>query len=131
MRAVDTNVLVRLFVLDDAGQMAAARRATSTDLVFVPKTVIVELEWVLRRAYGQSRATIVAVLEALMAGVNFQVEDSMAVARAIDWFKRGMDFADALHLASSGHADALLTFDVAMRRRADMLGAKPPVIAPD
>ena len=130
MRAVDTNVLVRLFVLDDAAQVFAARQATSSDLVFVPKSVIVELEWVLRRSYGQSRPTIVSVLEALLAAVNFHVEDDAAVTKAIEWFRRGMDFADALHLASSGHADDFMTFDGAMRRRAMELTIDPPVVAP-
>ncbi|HYD06125.1 MAG TPA: type II toxin-antitoxin system VapC family toxin [Reyranella sp.] len=130
MHAVDTNVVVRLFVLDDAAQAAAARRATAADTIFVPKSVIVELEWVLRRSYGQSRTTIVTVLEALLATVNFQVEDDAAVKTAIAWFRRGMDLADALHLASSSHADWFVTFDVAMRRRAQALGAKPAVIAP-
>lgn len=130
MHAVDTNVLVRLFALDDATQVAAARQATSSATIFVPKSVIVELEWVLRRSYSQSRPTIVAVLEALLATVNFQIEDSAAVTTALGWFKRGMDLADALHLASSAHSQAFMTFDVAMRRRASTLGATPPVISP-
>jgi predicted nucleic-acid-binding protein len=130
MRAVDTNVLVRLFVPDDAAQKAAARRAIAGDSVFVPKTVMVELEWVLRAGYGQSRATIVAAMMAILATANVDVEDVSTVTRAIDWFKQGMDFADALHLASSSHADDFLTFDVAVRRRAAMLDIKPPVVAP-
>lgn len=130
MHAVDTNVLVRLFVLDDVTQVAAARRATSSATIFVPKSVVVELEWVLRRSYSQSRATIVAVLEALLAAGNFHIEDSAAVTTALGWFRRGMDLADALHLASSAHSQAFLTFDVPMRRRASTLGTTPPVIAP-
>jgi len=130
VRAVDTNVIIRLFVLDDAAQAAAARQAASSDLIFVPKTVIVETEWVLRRSYGQSRATIIAVFEALLAAANFQVEDEAAVEKAIGWFARGMDLADALHLASSDQAKSFLTFDVSMRRRASMLDTKPRVVAP-
>jgi predicted nucleic-acid-binding protein len=130
MRAVDTNVLVRLFVLDDLAQVAAARKATSSDMIFIPKSVIVELEWVLRRSYGQSRVTIVAVLGALLAAVNFQIEDDAAVKTAIEWFRRGMDLADALHLASSAHTQSFLTFDVSMRRRASSLGTTPPAVAP-
>jgi hypothetical protein len=41
-----------------------------------------------------------------------------------------MDFVDALHLASSGHVEAFLTFDAGMRRRAASLGIETPVIAP-
>lgn len=130
MRAVDTNVLARLFVRDDAEQTAAARRATADESIFVPKTVVIELEWVLRSSYGQPRATIVAAMENILRTENVEVEDAAAVARAVDWFRRGMDFADALHLASSSHADAFLTFDNPMRRRASMLGVKPPVSPP-
>jgi predicted nucleic-acid-binding protein len=130
MHAVDTNVLVRLFVQDDAAQLAQARQATLSATIFVPKSVVVELEWVLRRSYGQSRATIVKALEALLSSVNFQIEDSVAVTTALAWFERGMDLADALHLASSSHTQAFLTFDVAMRRRASTLGATPPVVSP-
>lgn len=130
MRAVDTNVLVRLFVNDEPGQTAAARRIAADDLIFVPKTVVVEFEWVLRGVYGQPRAAIASAIEALLRTANVEVEDGATVVRAVGWLRRGMDFADALHLASSSHADAFLTFDVAMRRKASALGAKPPVIAP-
>jgi predicted nucleic-acid-binding protein len=130
VHAVDTSVLARLFVRDEAGQTADARRAIAAESIFVPKTVMIELEWVLRSSYGQPRATIVAALEIILATANMEVEDAAAVARAIAWFRRGMDFADALHLASSGHADRFLTFDVSMRRRASSLGARPPVVRP-
>jgi predicted nucleic-acid-binding protein len=130
MRAVDTNVLARLFVMDDAAQLVAARQAMAADSIFVPKTVMIELEWVLRSGYGQSRTTIVAAIETILATANVEVEDAAAVARAVDWLRRGMDFADALHLASSRHADAFVSFDVAMRRRASTLGVKPPVVTP-
>lgn len=107
MHAVDTNVVARLFIKDDAEQTAAAQRAVAAQPIFVPKTVMVELEWVLRK-----------------------VEDAAAVARAVVWFDGGMDFADALHLASSSHADSFLTFDAAMRRRASSLATRPPVVTP-
>ena len=130
MRAVDTNVLVRLFARDDARQLAAARQALATDSIFVPKTVVVEFEWVLRGVYREPRATIATAIETILATANVEVEDATAVARAADWFRRGMDFADALHLASSGHVDSFLTFDAAMRRQAENMGARPPVALP-
>ena len=102
----------------------------AADSIFVPKTVMIELEWVLRGGYGQSRTTIVAAIETILATANVEVEDAAAVARAVDWLRRDMDFADALHLASSRHADAFVSFDRAMRRRASILGVKPPVVTP-
>jgi len=130
MHAVDTNVIVRLFARDNAAQTAAALRALTTDLIFVPKTVVMEFEWVLRGVYGEPRQTILAAMETILATANVEVEDVAAVERAIDWFRHGMDFADALHLASSGHADAFVSFDIAMRRRTAALGIEPPVVAP-
>jgi predicted nucleic-acid-binding protein len=130
MRAVDTNLIVRLFVHDDAEQARAARRALAAESVFVPKSVILEFEWVMRGVYRESKAAIVSAIEAILTTANVEVEDAAAVTRAVDWFRRGMDFADALHLASSGHADSFVTFDAAMRRRARALATSPEVIAP-
>ena len=130
MRAVDTNVVVRLIVNDDPAQTAAAHRAMSAEPILVPKSVVLETEWVLRSVYRLPSATIATAIERLLGMVDVDVEDSIAVGRAVTWFKRGLDFADALHLASSGNADAFLTFDVAMRRKASTLGATPPAVAP-
>ena len=130
MRAVDTNLVVRLFAQDDAGQAAAARQAMVADSVFVPKTVVVEFEWVMRGVYGATRAMIASAIETILATANVEVEDSTAIAQAVNWFKAGMDFADAVHLTSSSHAELFLTFDASLRRRASTLGAKPVAVAP-
>ncbi len=58
MRAVDTNVLVRFFVADDPGQFRRARKVMEAGAVFIPKTVLLETEWVLRHAYGFTAADI-------------------------------------------------------------------------
>ena len=130
MRAVDTNVLVRLLVDDDPVQAAAAHQAMAAEPVFVPKTVVLELEWVLRSVYQRSSSAVAIAIEGLLATEDISVEDAVAVKRALAWFKEGLDLADALHLASSSHADGFLTFDVALRRRAADMGARPPVAAP-
>jgi predicted nucleic-acid-binding protein len=130
MRAVDTNLIVRLFIQDDAEQVRAARQALAADSVFVPKSVVVEFEWVMRGVYGQSRAAIAAAIETILVTANVEVEDAAAVTRAVDWFRQGLDLADAVHLASSGHADWFVTFDAAMRRRSKILATKPAVISP-
>ena len=130
MRAVDTNVLVRLFVHDDSEQVKAAAKALASGPIFISKSVIVELEWVLRGVYGRPPAEIASLLEQLISKADVDVEDAAAVTRAISWFKRGMDLADAVHLASSRHVDSFLTFDTALRRRAAVLGAAPRAVAP-
>ena len=130
MRAVDTNVLVRLIVDDDPAQADAAQRAMASEPVFVPKTVVLELEWVLRSVYELSPTTIATAIEGLLSAADVSVEDATAIRRAVGWFKDGLDLADALHLASSSHADAFVTFDAAMRRRASAIGVRPRVAAP-
>jgi predicted nucleic-acid-binding protein len=129
MRAVDTNVLVRLFVNDEPKQTAAARQALAAGPTFVPKTVLLELEWVLRSLYGYASVAIASAIEDLISAPDADIEDETTVRRALGWFRQGIDFADALHLASSGHANAFITFDKAMRRRATTLGAEPTVTA--
>ena len=70
--SVDTNVLVRLVAQDDEAQAQAmdrllAKYARNGDLLFVPITVVLELEWVLRSRLGQSKAQFIEVLSALLS----------------------------------------------------------------
>ena len=130
MHAVDTNLVVRLFVHDDAAQVAAARAALASDAVFIPKSVILEFEWVMRGVYGEAREPIATAIETILKTANVHVEDAFNVARALEWFRNGMDFADALHVASSSHVEAFLSFDAALRRRVSKLRIKPPVVVP-
>jgi predicted nucleic-acid-binding protein len=126
--AVDTNVLVRLVTNDDPVQSRKAARLFSEQDIFVPRSVLLELEWVLRGAYQLPRATIRSAFERLLSVPSVTIEDAAGVARALVWFSDGMDFADALHVAGSvTFADALYTFDRAFARRARKLGAAPVV----
>ena len=118
MIAVDTNVLVRFITNDDAAQAKRARLLIEAGPVFVAKTVLLELEWVLRGAYGLDRPTILKAVRGLLGLPALTAEDESNVARAVDWYEAGMDFADALHLASSGQQSAFATFDHSMRKRA-------------
>ena len=54
MIAVDSNVLVRFLVLDDAKQAARAAALIRANEIWVSKTVLLETEWVLRSLYGFS-----------------------------------------------------------------------------
>jgi predicted nucleic-acid-binding protein len=84
----------------------------------------------MRGVYRETRAGIATAIETIMNTANVEVEDATAVERAVRWFRQGLDFADAVHLASSGHADQFVTFDTAMRRRAKALGIEPETVAP-
>lgn len=118
MIAVDTNVLVRFITNDDAAQAKRARLLIEAGPVFVAKTVLLELEWVLRGAYGLDRPTILKAVRGLLGLPALTAEDELNVARAVEWYEAGLDFADALHLASSGQQRAFATFDQSMRKRA-------------
>jgi predicted nucleic-acid-binding protein len=130
MIAVDTNIIVRYLVEDDVAQTDRAEAMLRGGAVLILKTVILETEWVLRSTYRLDRKTIAAGLTKLLGLPAVVVEDGAAVARALAWFERGLGFADAIHLASSGRAEAFATFDRALQRDAANFPDATPVIAP-
>ena len=117
MVAVDTNVVVRLVTNDDAAQAAAAQALFRAGPVFVAKSVLLETAWVLRYSYRLSAAVIVNALRALLGLPNVGVEDPTAIVAALAMVERGLDFADALHLASSTSSDRFATFDLGLVKR--------------
>ena len=130
MIAVDTNIVVRYLVEDDVVQTDRAEVVLRSGAVLVPKTVLLETEWVLRTGYRSDRAAVTRGLRQLLGLPGVTVEDPGAVARALDLHAHGFDFADALHLASSRQAEAFATFDHALRRRARRVLDLTPVVAP-
>lgn len=125
MKAIDTNVLVRFLVQDDQRQAEAARRLIERDSIWLPKTVLLETEWVLRHAYG-FRPRAVAEAQSKVCGLpRVAVEDEDAVIQALTWLARGLDFADARHLASSQSAESFCTFDKKLVTGARHAGAMP------
>jgi len=109
--AVDTNVLVRLLVTDDPAQSKASRKLFSDGEIFIPDTVLLETEWVLRAAFGLSPADICAAFRRICGLPNVTVSDAPRVAQVIDWHEAGFDFADAFHLALSKDQNTFKTFD--------------------
>jgi predicted nucleic-acid-binding protein len=128
--ALDTNVVVRFLTRDDPAQALRARALIDTGAAFVPRTVVLETEWVLRTIYRFERGAITVGLMRLLGLPGVEIEDRPTVARALDWCGQGLDFADALHLASSGRAEAFATFDRALRRKARGVAGTVPVVAP-
>ena len=131
MKALDTNILARFFVDDGDDPEAMAQRpaaiAAMAERSFVPVTVLLEFEWVLRGFYELPPKDIVRVLRALASVEHITLEDRDVVLTAIDGFAKGLDFADALHLARSARATAMLTFDRRLAKRAGALALMPPV----
>ena len=122
MIAIDTNIVVRLVTNDDPQQARRAATLFESRSVFIPKTVLLESEWVLRHAYAVPRNAISIALRGVLGLPGTSVEDPAALALALEWFDGGMDFADALHLASSQQVDVFATFDTKLIARARGLG---------
>jgi predicted nucleic acid-binding protein len=122
MIAVDTNVVIRLLTGDDPDQTERARALFASETIFVPKTVMLESEWVLRKLYKVGRTETLAALTGLAALPNVRCEDEPAMTAALAWARQGLDFADALHRASARGADRLATFDEGFVKRAAEVG---------
>lgn len=131
MKALDTNVLARFFVDDPDDPQAERQRpaavAAMSERAYVPVTVLLEFEWVMRGFYGLGHGQVCEVLRALAGIEHITLEDRPAVLAALDAFDKGLDFADALHWARSARASAFVTFDQRLARRAGRLGLEPPV----
>jgi predicted nucleic-acid-binding protein len=131
VRAADTDVLARFYLRDDAAQARIATNILAGGDVFVPKTVTLELAWVLRYVAEQPASKVVQCLAHLIALPGILVEDRDEIDAALDLCRKGIDFADALHLAASEACSEMLTFDQrGYARRAERLGLKPPVRVP-
>ena len=102
MRAIDTNVLVRAQVRDDAAQAARANALLSAHEFFIPVAVILELKWVLRSGYAFTPIVVAQAIEKIVSLGNVVVGERDAVLAATARAIQGWDFADALHHALSG-----------------------------
>lgn len=123
MRAVDTNVLVRFIVADDPDQALRARAIVPAERLFIPVTVLLEAEWVLRSAYGFAPARVSDALRRLVGLPTIAVQHPAEVSRALAGAAQGVDFADALHLALSAGCSDFISFDRSLARDAAQLGA--------
>lgn len=118
VRAIDTNVLIRFLTKDDPEQYAKARALIEGGDIFVATTVLLEGEWVLRSGYGYARKDIISALRSFGGLPGVTLENPHATAQALEWAEAGMDFADALHLASSSRHGSFYTFDARLIRAA-------------
>jgi predicted nucleic-acid-binding protein len=118
MIALDTNVVVRFLVNDDPAQFRRAHALIARGDIFIAPTVLLETEWVLRAGYRFRPPDIRRFLRALLGLPGVTTHDPIRIARALDSYDSGLDFADALHLALSDRADTFATFDALLIRRA-------------
>jgi len=129
VRAIDTNILVRALVQDDPIQSQRAQDLLNTQTVFIPVTVMLELEWVLRSRYGFTPKVISKAIQELAILENAVVGEQAAVISAASKMKDGWDFADALHHSLSEGCDDFATFDTTLAKRARKVSkTSPPVV---
>jgi predicted nucleic-acid-binding protein len=121
MTAVDTNILVRFLVKDDKAQYESASEIFRSHEVFIPRTVILETEWVLRYVYDFDSGKILDAFKSLFGLSNIHTEDFHIMSEAVSMAEKGLDFADALHLASSRGADKFMSFDKSLVKKAGTL----------
>ena len=123
MKALDTNVVIRLLVADDPAQAVLAE-AQITVPVLISLTVLLETAWVLASRYGLVREATATVLLNFIDQPTITIEEPMLVRWAIERFRSGADFADMIHLVAARAGSAFVTFDRAMGREA---GTDSPV----
>jgi predicted nucleic-acid-binding protein len=122
MIALDTNVLVRFLVEDDAAQSARAARLVeraikSAERLFVPDIVLAEVAWVLTCAYDVPKPELLDVLRKLLAAKHLAFASSDVLSSALDGWELGKgDFSDYLVRAQAeAHGcDRIATFDRAL-----------------
>jgi predicted nucleic-acid-binding protein len=119
MRAVDTNVLVRLFVADDAKQTERAFHFIGTG-AWVSHLVLTETIWVLSSFYSLNRASLVRGIETVLSNKSLALQERDVVADALELFRehKGVDFSDCLIMSTArknGHTP-LGTFDAKLAR---------------
>ncbi|ASJ76761.1 PIN domain-containing protein [Granulosicoccus antarcticus] len=106
MPAIDTNVLVRYLIADDRKQFETAKQfieeAITNEALFIPVSVSVELEWVLRSLYEVKKAMIITTFNRLLEAreIEFQEESAIEIALSL-YADNNADFADCLHIASA------------------------------
>ena len=126
MIALDTNVLVRYLVEDDAEQSARAARliegaADQGDALFVAHIVVCEVVWVLQDAYRISKPEVIATLKNLVRARHLELEDVELVRKALADFEAGKgDFADYLirERSAARGCERVATFDKTLWRDA-------------
>ena len=135
MIGLDVSVLARYYIDDEADaeaqrqRLAARRLIESGQPLMVSKSVVLELEWVMRGYYSFDPAEVASVMRHLLEQAHITVENRDAVEQALSNTEAGIDFVDALHHASYKSCDSVATFDDRkFARRAKKLGLAPAVM---
>ncbi len=135
MIGLDTNILARYYIEDEADTEAQKQRLIAKKLIesgknlMVCKTVLLEFEWVMRGFYQFTSADTRRVFQHLLSLPNVDIEDKNLVERAVSSLAEGLDFADAIHHASYNQCDSMATLDdKKFARRLNRLALMPRVV---
>src|SRR6476646_10434555 len=90
MIGVDTNIIVRLLTQDDESQFSQSVELFKANQIFIPDTVILETEWVLRFAYKFKPSEICTALRNLFGLPNIHLNNAGLVAEALQWHEQGL-----------------------------------------
>ncbi len=112
MIAIDTNIVVRFLTRDDEPQFQKSLTLFKSHDIFIPDTVTLESEWVLRYAYNYTPVTISNALTKLFGLPNVHLANPTIIAQALQWHIDGLDFADALHLSHCQQYKQFFSFDI-------------------
>jgi len=137
MIGLDTNILARYYIDDEGDKEAEKQREIARTLIesgnnlMVCKTVLLELEWVMRGYYKFRLKDILQVFQHLFSLTHVVIEDRNLVERAISSLEEGVDFADALHHSSYHQCESMLSFDdKRFARRLNQWALMPRIIVP-
>lgn len=119
--AVDTNVLARALVDDGSEQASRSRQCLLDNEVFIPDTVLLETEWLLRSRLKIPRETINELFSGLVSSRSAVFSDRSRLVKAMLGHRNGLDFADAMHLLASADCTAFATYDYNLIRRAGVI----------
>lgn len=112
MKLVDTNVIIRSIAEDDPHQTALADLELATGPIFIPLSVLLETEWVLRSSFRMTRSEVNGAIRNLLAIEHVETENPDLVGQALELHAAGADFADMLHLCVTRDAFEMVTFDL-------------------
>ena len=124
MAALDTNIVVRLIIGDDAKQARAAEKLVAVSACTIAPTVLMECEWVLRAGYQLNAKLIAASMRDLLSLQNIEATEPVIAQQTLQGYEAGLDFADALHAAQRPDGETFATFDKKFVQRAPKAGVR-------
>ena len=125
MKAVDSNILLRVITGDDPRQEAIALALLADHDIFVSLTAALETEWVLRSFYRWPRERIADALASLDGFGRIRLERTDQLLWAVERMRRGADFADMIHIVAAGDANVFATFDKDIEQEAGADSPRP------